>query len=89
MTEAFAAEYAQLVRRYSELAEGVRMIRRAVQRASHAGVLASVEPVGATPLQECEAIARSIYRVSARHRVQEVAPRPVQDTWRGPPARSE
>jgi len=70
MNENLAAEYARLVKRYSELADGIRMIRRAVERASHAGVLSSPEPVGITPLQECEAIARTIYRASVKHKIQ-------------------
>jgi hypothetical protein len=60
MSETLAADYAKLVKEYCALADGVRMIRRAVEKAFHAGVLSSVKPIGITPLQECEAIARAI-----------------------------
>jgi hypothetical protein len=67
MSEDPAAEYVELSKRYRDLAEGVRMIRRAVAKAFHAGVLPSMEPIGITPLQECEAIARAIYAVAVKH----------------------
>jgi hypothetical protein len=61
MHEHLPADYAKLVEDYCELADRVRMIRRALEKAFHAGVLSSIEPVGITPQQECEAIARAIY----------------------------
>ena len=66
MSEGPAAEYVELSRRYRDLAEGVRMIRRAVGKAFHAGVLPSIESIGITPLQECEAIARAIYAAAVK-----------------------
>jgi hypothetical protein len=54
-------EYFDLVNRYGELADGVRMIRRAVDRAIRAGVLSPLDRNPSTPLQECEAMARTIY----------------------------
>lgn len=58
----FAADHAKLLKDYRELAEGVRMVRRAAERACRAGLLPTIEPSGVTPLQDCEAIARAIYR---------------------------
>lgn len=60
MSDIVAAEYAALLKSYRDLADGVRMIRRAVERAFHAGVLPPVEREAMTPLQECEAIARAV-----------------------------
>ena len=68
MSENLAADYAQLVQKYCELVDGVRMIRRAVEKAFHAGVLSSTEPIGITPPQECEAIARAIYGAAVKHK---------------------
>jgi hypothetical protein len=68
MNENLAADYAKLVREYCELADRVRMIRRAVQKAFQAGVLSSIGPIGITPLQECEAIARVIYETTANRK---------------------
>ena len=65
MTDNLEADYVKLVEDYCELTDRVRMIRRAVQKAFQAGVLSSVEPVGITPLQECEAIARAIHEAAA------------------------
>src|SRR5258708_8331686 len=62
MSENLAADHAKLVQDYCELADRVRMIRRAVQKAFQAGVLSKIEPVGITPLQECEAIPPPIYQ---------------------------
>src|SRR5712691_7254809 len=64
MNDNLAADYTNLVQDYCELTDRVRMIRRAVQKAFQAGVLSSVEPVGITPLQECEAIARAIHEAA-------------------------
>jgi hypothetical protein len=68
MNENLAADYAKLVKEYCELADRVRMIRRAVEKAFHAGVLSSIEPIRITPLQECEAIARAIYRAAVNRK---------------------
>jgi hypothetical protein len=62
MSQSFAVEYAKLLRDYRELAEGIRMIRRATDRAYRGGVLPAVDETDKSPLQECEAIARAIYR---------------------------
>ena len=59
----FAAEHAKLLKDYRDLVEGVRMIRRAADRASRAGVLPAGDQSSKTPLQECESIARAIYRL--------------------------
>jgi hypothetical protein len=68
MSENLAADHAKLVQDYCELADRVRMIRRAVQKAFQAGLLSKIEPVGITPLQECEAIARAIYEAAANRK---------------------
>jgi hypothetical protein len=65
MSDNLAADYEELVKSYRELGEGVRMIRRAVERASRAGVLPAIDEPGRTPLQDCEAIARAIYQCAA------------------------
>jgi len=57
-----AVEYTELLKNYSALAEGVRMIRRAAERASRSGLLPPIDHRRKTPLQECESIARAIYR---------------------------
>jgi hypothetical protein len=64
-----ADEYSELLINYHELAEGVRLIRRAVERACRAGVLLAIDLPRNTPRQECEAIARAIYQsaLTARH----------------------
>jgi hypothetical protein len=56
------SDYAKLLQDYRELTEGVRMVRRAAERACRAGVLPSIDDGAATPLQECEAVARAIYQ---------------------------
>src|SRR5262249_588247 len=61
-----AIEYTELLKNYSELAEGVRMIRRAAERASRSGLLPPIDRRRKTPLQECESIARAIYRSVGR-----------------------
>jgi hypothetical protein len=68
MSDNLAADYVKLVEDYSDLTDRVRMIRRAVQKAFQAGVLTSVEPVGLTPLEECDAIARAIHEAAASRR---------------------
>jgi uncharacterized hydantoinase/oxoprolinase family protein len=68
MSDIVAAEYAELLKSYRDLADGVRMIRRAVERAFHAGVLPPVEREAMTPLQECEAIARAIYAAAVKQK---------------------
>jgi hypothetical protein len=64
MSETFPADYAELLRSNRELLEGIRMIRRAAERASRAGVLPQIEHEGRTPREECEAIARAVYRAA-------------------------
>jgi len=59
-----ADEYSELLRSYRELAEGVRLIRRAVQRAGRAGVLPAIDEVARSPQEDCEAIARAIYKAA-------------------------
>jgi hypothetical protein len=66
MNQQLAAAYDKLLKDYSDLTNGVRMIRRAIDRACRAGALPAIERVGITPLEECEAIARVIYAVAAR-----------------------
>jgi len=61
--ESFAEEYANLLKDYRDLTEGVHMVRRATDRAFRAGVLPALDQATKTPLQECEAIARMIYRL--------------------------
>jgi hypothetical protein len=46
MNENLSTEYARLLQQYSDLADGVRMIRRAVERACRAGALPSIERFG-------------------------------------------
>jgi hypothetical protein len=62
MSDSFTAEYAKLMDDYRGLVDGIHLIRRAVDRAHRGGVLPAVDEAGKTPLQECEAIARAIYR---------------------------
>jgi hypothetical protein len=69
-----ATEYSELLRNYRELADGVRLIRRAVQRACRAGVLPAIDEVGRSPQQECEAIARAIYKSALASRPHHGAP---------------
>ena len=61
-SEAVVSDYEKLQKDYRELTEGVRMIRRATDRAHRGGVLPAIEASAKTPLQQCEAIARAIYR---------------------------
>jgi hypothetical protein len=49
---------------YRELAQGVRMIREAVKQIFGSDALPASEYAGATPLEECEAIARALYETS-------------------------
>jgi len=56
------SEYQKLQKDYRELAEAVRMIRRATDRAHRGGVLPAIKEDCENPKQECEAIARAIYR---------------------------
>jgi hypothetical protein len=62
--EASISEYEKLQKDFRELTEGVRMIRRATDRACRGGVLPAIEEGALTPLQECAAIARAIYRAT-------------------------
>jgi hypothetical protein len=64
VSEAFVSEYEQLQKDLRDLTEGIRMIRRATDRACRDGVLPAVEEGTLTPLQECAAIARAIYRAA-------------------------
>ena len=58
-------EYGKLLQKYQDLAAGVRVIRRAAERAFRTGALPPVERIGVTPVEECEAIARAIYAAAA------------------------
>jgi hypothetical protein len=60
-----ALHYDELLKRYEELSAGIRMIRRAVEKARRSGVLPSGR-VGTTPREDCEEIARVIYAAAAR-----------------------
>jgi hypothetical protein len=64
MNDSLTDEYSELLKNYRELADGVRLIRRAVQRACRVGVLPAIDEVGRSPQQECEAIARAIYQAT-------------------------
>jgi hypothetical protein len=69
MSDDIATNYAELERKYRELADALRMIRRAVDRAVGAGVLPSIgrSPLRrVTPLQECDTIARTIYAAAGK-----------------------
>jgi hypothetical protein len=58
----------QLLENYRELAQGVAMIREAVEQEFGLGVLPSGEHTGATPAQDCEAIARAIHAAAERRK---------------------
>jgi hypothetical protein len=58
-------EGCELLSKYNDLVYGIAMIRRAVDKASRAGVL-PYEPIGITPLEECERLARAIYTVAEK-----------------------
>lgn len=60
------AAYDELLQRYQDLVSGLRMVRRAVDKACRVGVLGPIEQLGVTPLEECEAIARAIYASTAK-----------------------
>jgi hypothetical protein len=69
MSETLASDDADLMQRYCDLADAVRMIRRAAERAVRAGVLPPFEHQSSfTPLQECEAIARALYAAAGRQK---------------------
>jgi len=53
--------YEDAMRHYRELAQGVRMIREAVEQTFGAGLLPAGKHAAVTPFEECEAIARAIY----------------------------
>jgi hypothetical protein len=76
--DAFVSEYEQLQQDIRDLTEGIRMIRRATDRACRGGVLPAVEEGAVTPLQECAAIARAIYRAAR-------TPEPQRPPSRRPP----
>jgi hypothetical protein len=66
MSESPGSDYAELLKKYNDLVAGVRMIRRAVEKASRAGALPPIDRIGVSPLEECEGIARAIYAASAK-----------------------
>ena len=69
MSRDVPGNYAELEKKYRELADALHMIRRAVDRAVRAGILPSVDHRPrrrVTPLQECEAIARAIYSAAGK-----------------------
>ena len=71
MSKDIATNYAELERKYRELSDALHMIRRAVDRAVRAGILPSVDrrpQRRTTPLQECEAIARTIYAAAGKQK---------------------
>ena len=71
MSKDIATNYAELEKKYRELADALHMIRRAVDRAVRAGILPPVDHRPrrrVTPLQECEAIARTIYAAAGKHK---------------------
>jgi hypothetical protein len=65
-------DYAKLLNEYHDLVGSVRMIRRAVDTAFREGILPH-EPIGLTPVEECEAIARAIYGATAKRQQVAVA----------------
>jgi hypothetical protein len=65
MLELVGDQHDDLLRKHNSLVDGIRMIRRAMDKASRAGLL-PYQPIGVTPLEECEAIARSIYAGAAK-----------------------
>jgi hypothetical protein len=58
--------YEDAMTQYRELTQGVRMIREAVEQTFGAGLLSSGEYAGASPVEDCEAIARSIYAAGGK-----------------------
>jgi len=58
--------------KYQDLVSGVHMIRRAVEKASRAGILPSIERIGITPVEECELISRVLYSAVARQKALDV-----------------
>ena len=69
-------EYAKLLQKYHDLAAGVRVIRRAAERAFRNGALPPVEQIGVTPVEECEAIARAIYAAASAKQHENTRSRP-------------
>ncbi len=61
-----ALHYDELLKQYEELTAGIRMIRRAVEKARRSGALPSIGRIGNTPREDCEEIARVIYAAAAR-----------------------
>jgi len=59
--------------KYQDLVSGVHMIRRAIERASRAGILPPIERIGVTPVEECEFISRVLYSAVARQKALDVA----------------
>jgi hypothetical protein len=58
--------------KYQDLVSGVRMIRRAIEKASRAGILPSIERTGITPVEECEFISRVLYSAVARQKALDI-----------------
>ncbi len=54
-------DYAGMLQNYRELAQGVRMIRAAVEQAFGLGVLPARDRNDTTPAEDCEAIVRAIH----------------------------
>jgi hypothetical protein len=77
MRESLSNDNAELLKKYCDLAEGVRMIRHAVDKAFCAG-LVPYERIGITPLEECHAIARAIHGAIAKKDLPCEAPSEVQ-----------
>jgi hypothetical protein len=70
MTERHDDAYTQLLKNYRDLTMAVRNIREAVERSFGASLLPSGEHTGATPVDECEVIARAIYALrAASHKI--------------------
>ena len=61
-----ALHYDELLKQYEELADGIRMIRRAVEKARRSGARPSMGRIGNTPREDCAEIARVIYAAAAR-----------------------
>ena len=73
MTERSQDAYDQLLKNYRDLTMAERNIREAVELSFGASLLPSGEHTGATPVDECEAIARAIYAAGQRLRTTKAA----------------
>jgi hypothetical protein len=65
--------------KYQDLVSGVHMVRRAVEKASRAGILPSIERIGITPVEDCELISRLLYSAVARQKALDVAD--IETEW--------